>query len=129
GPRSPEASLRSGETPASLPDQPLADALHRALERAGRPEPARPEELLPDDAPGRNRLAELLRTADRLDQFVRHVEEGSGVRLVPREEAATLEYEPPGAWLPQPFPGGDPGRGLLGEGRFGPGRLAHHPRP
>ena len=79
----PEDSLRSAESPASLPDQPLADALHRALERVGRGEPARLEELLPDDPPGRDRLAELLRAAGRLDQFVRHVEEGSGARLLP----------------------------------------------
>jgi hypothetical protein len=125
----PEDSLRSAETPGALPDQPLAGALHRALERAGRGEPARLEELLPGDPPAQKRLAELLQTAGRLDQFVRLVEEESGVRVVPTEEVSTQEYEPPpGARLPQPFPGEYQVRALLGEGSFGQVWLADHLR-
>ena len=56
----------------------LAEALHEALERAARGEPVRAEDLLPAGSEARERLADALRVADRLAEFVRHV--GGGVR-------------------------------------------------
>jgi hypothetical protein len=100
-------------------DPALAEALHRALERDPRGEPARVDHLLPPGAEGRERLAGALQVAGLLDQFVRHVEEEAGIDFPAPAEGSTQAYEPGHEALPQPFPGEYRFRALLGEGSFG----------
>jgi hypothetical protein len=100
-------------------DPALAEALHRALERDARGEPARADDLLPPGAEGGERLAGALRVAGLLRQFVRHVEEWAGVHFPAPEGGSTQAYEPGDEPLPQPFPGEYVIRGPLGEGSFG----------
>jgi hypothetical protein len=112
-PRHPEAADPSRD------DAPLAETLHQALDRQARGEPVREEELLAQGGAGRARVADVLRVAGLLDQFVRHVEGESGIAVAPAVAASTLPYEPGAAALPQPFPGEYALRALLGEGSFG----------
>jgi serine/threonine protein kinase len=100
-------------------DPTLIEALHRALERAERGEPAGPEDLLPEGAEGREQLADALRAARLLDQLVRHVEGESGIEIVPAGPAPTELSGPEARPLPQPFPGEYLILDLLGEGAFG----------
>src|SRR5262249_2759171 len=126
------AATRRGDVPMNTDDLPrpedadtpddvgaLAEALHEALEREARGEPARPEDLLPAGSEGGARLADALRVADQLAEFVRHVEGESGIHIVPAGESSTQVYEAGAEGLPQPFPGEYAVRALLGEGSFG----------
>jgi tRNA A-37 threonylcarbamoyl transferase component Bud32 len=99
-------------------DPALVEALHRALERAERGGLSGPEGLLPEGAVGQEQLADVLRAARLLDQFVRHVEGESGINIVSAGSAPTEAFEPGGEPL-QPFPGEYVIQGLLGEGAFG----------
>jgi tRNA A-37 threonylcarbamoyl transferase component Bud32 len=99
-------------------DPALAEALHRALERDARGEPARVDDLLPAGAEGGERLAGALQVAGLLDQLVRHVEEEAGIHFSAPTEGSTQAYEPGQEALPQPFPGEYRFRALLGEGSF-----------
>jgi hypothetical protein len=100
-------------------DAALVEALHRALERDARGEPARVDDLLPPGAEGGERLAGALQAAGLLDQFVRHIEEEAGIDFPAPAEESTQAYEPGHEALPQPFPGEYWFRALLGEGNFG----------
>jgi tRNA A-37 threonylcarbamoyl transferase component Bud32 len=109
-----------GQGDAESPCDPaLAEALHRALERDARGEPAGVDDLLPPGAEGGERLAGALQVAGLLDQFVRHVEEEAGIDFPAPTEGSTQAYEPGPEALPQPFPGEYRFRALLGEGSFG----------
>jgi hypothetical protein len=109
-----------GQGDAEAPCEPaLAEALHRALERDARGEPARMDDLLAPGAEGGERLAGALQVAGLLDQFVRHIEEEAGIDFPAPAEGSTQAYEPGHEALPQPFPGEYWFRALLGEGSFG----------
>jgi tRNA A-37 threonylcarbamoyl transferase component Bud32 len=109
-----------GQGDAESPCDPvLAEALHRALEREARGEPACVDDLLPPGAEGVERLAGALQVAGLLDQLVRHVEEEAGIDFPVPAEGSTQGYEPGHEALPQPFPGEYVIRGPLGEGNFG----------
>jgi serine/threonine protein kinase len=97
----------------------LAEALHQALDRQARGEPVRVEDLLSQGVAGGERVADVLRVAGLLDQFVRHIEGESGISVAPTAAASTQHYEPGPVALPQPFPREYVIRGLLGEGSFG----------
>jgi tRNA A-37 threonylcarbamoyl transferase component Bud32 len=109
-----------GQGDAESPCDPaLAEALHRALERDARGEPAHVDDLLPPGAEGGERLAGALQVAGLLNQFVRHVEEEVGIHFPAPMEGSTQAYDPDHEALPQPFPGEYRFRALLGEGSFG----------
>jgi serine/threonine protein kinase len=109
--------LRPGETVGD--DPALVEALHQALDREKRGGPAGLEGLLTESAAGQEQLADALRAARLLDQFVRHIEGESGISIVSAASAATKAFKPEAGPLPQPFPGEYAIRGLLGEGAFG----------
>lgn len=85
----------------------MSDALHDALERGESP-----------NAATQPALSEILRVARSLDAFVRHIEQGSGVCIVPAGDATGSFGRTPEA-VPQPFPGEYRFRALLGEGNYG----------
>jgi serine/threonine protein kinase len=115
-----------GQGDAESPCDPvLAEALHRALERDERGEPANVDDLLPPGAEGGERLAGALQVAGLLSQFVRHVEEEAGIHFPAPGGGSTQAYEPGQVALPQPFPGVYQFRALLGEGSFGKVWLAY----
>jgi tRNA A-37 threonylcarbamoyl transferase component Bud32 len=100
-------------------DPALVEALHQALERTERGGSGGLDGLLPEGTEGQEQLADSLRAARFLDQFVRHVEGESGISISAGGPALTEAFEPEAGPLPQPFPEEYVLRGLLGEGAFG----------
>ena len=109
-----------GQGDAESPCDPaLAEALHRALERDARGEPARLDDLMAPGTDGRERLADALEAAGLIDQLVRHIGEETGIHFPPPAEGSSLSSDSGRVELPQPFPGEYRILGALGKGSFG----------